>query len=653
MKQSIQRYPRIGCKPCLLLLILVIVFQGQPALGKSETRSHSDVWLKNEQGERITPGRNASDPYSPRRTCGSCHGYAAITSGYHFQQELEPVKARSTGPARRGMSRVSLMIPFSEGLSQPNQGGLPLYDWIGAGGKIAPGGSVLSVAAGWFHPGGGILEYGRKADGTLDLSATLSLQETRRDQADKKTAGSDLLSSFAPDGKSHFRESGVLEADCLICHMARYRIEERNREIQKRNYRWAATAGAGLGRIDGAVFSYINPQAGPGREGFQSGTWNFSRRPVVRYEWGRDDRFTSDGKLKGSVLAGTVRSQNCLRCHGIMEAALTGSDMGRESDIHAKAGFQCTDCHVLLGGSKTDRLKHRFAGKSVRGSGTNALQTCISCHLKGRYQRTRSDLPAEAKRPTQAHVRKFPRAAFHFYVVSCAGCHATAQARRGAYLFDMSSGEKIWYTADNLQQEDAFAELAKAAREAWKPWIERVDSGDGEGMQYAPYLPRVGQWFGRRLADGKISPIPLQTVREAVRGVKGISAGRKSIGSPEDIRTALESLHGRGHRDAVFIADHVYELKKGKLEKSKTSGHELYPSSGIHHNIVPLQKGSAYGSKGCLSCHGKNSDFFVKMNVVNPGGFLKQDYPKPKEPNAIPQMREWGFTTVPSAMTGR
>jgi len=32
---------------------------------------HEDIWLKNEFGQRITPTRNSTDPYSPRKTCGT------------------------------------------------------------------------------------------------------------------------------------------------------------------------------------------------------------------------------------------------------------------------------------------------------------------------------------------------------------------------------------------------------------------------------------------------------------------------------------------------------------------------------------------------------------------------------------------------------
>ena len=45
-------------------------------------------YLRDEEGRIIDPvhGKNAHEPYSPKKTCGACHDYKLITSAYHFQQ---------------------------------------------------------------------------------------------------------------------------------------------------------------------------------------------------------------------------------------------------------------------------------------------------------------------------------------------------------------------------------------------------------------------------------------------------------------------------------------------------------------------------------------------------------------------------------------
>ena len=52
----------------------------------ADVLNHRDVTLKNERGELIAPDQNGGDPYSPRKTCGGCHPYSTIASGFHFQQ---------------------------------------------------------------------------------------------------------------------------------------------------------------------------------------------------------------------------------------------------------------------------------------------------------------------------------------------------------------------------------------------------------------------------------------------------------------------------------------------------------------------------------------------------------------------------------------
>ena len=89
------------------------------------------------------------------------------------------------------------------------------------------------------------MEFGRKADGRRDLSKNLAQGEPMK----FLPLDGDYSSRYTPDGRSRFRESGVVEGDCLMCHLKGYRLDRRNGQLGLRNYRWAATAGAGLGEI--------------------------------------------------------------------------------------------------------------------------------------------------------------------------------------------------------------------------------------------------------------------------------------------------------------------------------------------------------------------------------------------------------------------
>ena len=150
-------------KACAVLLLLLIV---PPTLyaARAPDRKHEDIWLKNEYGQKITPTRNSADPYSPHRTCGTCHGYMTITSGYHFQQGFDEMKdgydpkrpwVLSPGIFGKGGAPGT----FTERVAakknaSPRNIGLSTYDWIAAGGR----GQAIAMTVGSLHPGGGPLE---------------------------------------------------------------------------------------------------------------------------------------------------------------------------------------------------------------------------------------------------------------------------------------------------------------------------------------------------------------------------------------------------------------------------------------------------------------------------------------------------------------
>src|SRR5512137_1149886 len=106
---------------------------------------HEDIWLKNEQGQRITPTRNSADAYSPHRTCGTCHGYMTITSGTHFQQGFDEMKdgydpkrpwVLSPGVFGKGGAPGTFTerVAAKKNTSARDMG-LSTYDWIAGGGK--------------------------------------------------------------------------------------------------------------------------------------------------------------------------------------------------------------------------------------------------------------------------------------------------------------------------------------------------------------------------------------------------------------------------------------------------------------------------------------------------------------------------------------
>ena len=628
--------------------------------------SHQDVWLKNEQGDRITPTLNRVDPYSTKKTCGVCHQYSVITSGYHFQQGFDVMKdgydARKPWILSPGMfgnwlptAAPALLSPKINADSRRMD--ISTYDWIGAG-KHSSGHKVKAASCGSCHPGGGPMEYGRDARGRADLKKTLIQGET----AGANPQDGDYSSRFTPDGMSRFRQSGVVEADCLICHLPGYRMDERNDQLYKRNYRWAATAGAGLGAVKGAIFAYSNPAAGPGHPDFAAGSWDFSRRPVVSYDWPNRTLFTADGRLKGGVISKTVSSKSCLQCHAEGEAKNTGTAFDPAHDVHVKAGMRCTDCHPLVGRSQAQRLSHQIAkGKSITNHVRDDLdgvgmRTCIHCHSEGSFRITRQGKTMQAKNPQDTHAKLFEGATFHTYIISCNGCHSTAQPLRAMTVLDMSTGLEYGYTAENFDGVSWPVDYLRTAPKPWVPWQTRE-------KKYLAAVPKHMQWFGEKMTNGEIRPLPLHQVAAAARAVKtltvmeanlpdGKKEKRRTVVSDGDIAAMLNALTRLGYRNVAYVSDQIYEQKGGKLVSSPAVPGQRVLYYAVEHGVIDRAKKSAYGWKGrpdgCMQCHNDDSPFFAKMNIENIRGFLKKDYPSLKDPNAVMQYEIWGLRSVPA-----
>lgn len=539
--------------PCLALIAGLLPVR--VVCGVQPTAGHIDVWLRNEAGDKITPMDNASDPYSPKKTCGACHSYSTIMRGDHFQAAPKNKQVRS---------RIMALPKIMDG-----------------------------------------------------------------------------------DSGGSFQVNGKPEVDCLICHSGGYRLDRRNEQIRIRRAHWAATAGASLGDIRSAD---QGGGQGPNRKPL--------RRPAVTYHW-KSKSFTSEGKLSGAVIRAKTASANCLQCHGGLQAFQTGALHVPERDAHVRAGLQCTDCHGLAASVSGGRLAHHIGrGKSVKHPGESGMKTCAGCHLNGHYKPDREGMPESAPNPFAVHTTKFPKAAFHLSIMTCTACHVLAQPARGAWLLDLSTGETFWYTADRQETAVSTRDFSKPVQKPWKPWMAVVPLHNDPGKaRYAPVVPHTAQWFAERTAGGTLTPIAPSVVSKAYRRCRDITqvevmdeGGQKirraTVATETDMEQMLKALGQMGRKQAVFVADKLYEWGDGRIAASKlpASNERAYP---VWHNVTPVAVKQTYGANGCKDCHDDKAPFFGKMKVRNIGRFLKEDYPNLKTPNASPQMADWGMTTAP------
>ena len=74
--------PWITLKRLGTLFLAISIFY--PITTSPQVSSHEKIVLRGYDGSPLTT--DSKNPYSPKRTCGTCHDYDRITNGYHFQQ---------------------------------------------------------------------------------------------------------------------------------------------------------------------------------------------------------------------------------------------------------------------------------------------------------------------------------------------------------------------------------------------------------------------------------------------------------------------------------------------------------------------------------------------------------------------------------------
>ena len=543
---------RVGWRGLALLLTGMLGWLSAEAVPAA--RPHAAVQLKDADGRSIDPAAASPRPYSPRQTCGGCHDYAKITHGYHFQMGADQAKLAQVKPD-----------PAKPWIWSPGQIGKQFhmsYEWIAAKSnrteaEVGVSAWEFGTRCGGCHPGGGAFETDR--DGQ---------RFDRRQKAQPALAQS-------LDGDYHnarWDQSGVVEADCLICHQPGYNMAARNAQLAKANYGWAATAGSGLGQVTGSVLS--------------------GERPTLTYA-------TKTGKAQFDIVRSPADA-SCLSCHAEAEAKKRGHVWdGRTTDVHTAAGLRCVSCHP-------SGLDHQFAKGhanevTVRDDLDSDVVSCQGCHTK----RTAVPRPKHPDLPA-SHLEK----------IACITCHV-----RGGQVAAVGTVDTTTGATAGLPTSPGARKYGETA--PWQPSYFRL--ADGKLYAGNALLPA---WWGSRVG-ATVHPLTLAETRRAYELVKAEIKDDNGDGKPE-ANTAAEiaaMLHAiaktqeggrfkaidpvfvKGWREFQFIGNQLTAQMSDQAQPLRWS---------FSHNVAPASQ--AWGSGGCGDCHGDTSPFFEAPIVLDPFG---------------------------------
>lgn len=395
--------------------------------------------LRDEDNALIVPTETNPMPFSARWTCGPCHDYATVASGWHFQGPSAEAAGRPGEPWIWTDRLTGTALPLSyrrwAGTWDPAAVGLSPWQFTALFGRHMAG-------AGPGEPAGALTEPG-----------------------------------------SRWNVSGILEANCLACHNASRRQDhsEWAKQVLRENYRWAATAASGLGEV-GGMASRLK-ETWDVHDGPNPDDHEWAVVPEVAYK-----RSEFDSKHRVFFdLNHQADDARCLACHSVTPAAAEKAMTDR--DVHAVAGLKCADCHR---NGLDHRMLRGYEGEAKeKGVRTAASFTCRGCHL-GEDAEGGQVVPGRLGAPLPAH-KGIPLV--HFKRLSCTVCHSGPKPGRAPERVRTSRANRLgihgaaqWWTDSPAVLEPVFTrgEDDKIAphRLTWPAFWARLD-----GEKLAPLKP--------------------------------------------------------------------------------------------------------------------------------------------------------------------
>jgi hypothetical protein len=551
---------------------------------RSTSAPHEKIVVRGYDGNPLT--MQSKTPYSPKKTCGTCHDYNRITNGYHFQLGRTD-----------GTGKIVISDSFDEkrpwNLSSGMYGKLSWVspDMSQLAKKINRNPSEIDKSSFYFiqncgacHPGGGPGEYDR--EGNLYYNQETTKWEFEL-SGDDPTLDGDY--TFFSAGDASFRApwgiSGGSEADCLVCHLQGYQWKERAATLRGRFFKYGPTVGAGWATVE------LSPDE-----------FGSSKTDQVNVDYSRKE--VGDFENLHLQIMRQPADENCWFCHSASDGKRRGNQWSSEVDIHKSKGLQCVSCHP--GNKEHNMAKGNSLGMTVRDDLDNSMPSCEDCHNRGKNRRA----------PRYRH----PFSPRHMKRIACQTCHIPYQTAPADLIYDhASTGSSIIYETSKF-----LPALPGINTDSWSPTLREFKD------RIIPVKSLIVIYWGD--LDEKtnvVKPIFLWKIREKVRELNNLAPkdgdgdGVPEVNTTAEIKAFLKALKGKdkfgnpiANRPVLIKGGSLYQLNKtGEVEKIKHEQAESLDLS-LSHNVV--SGSNVIGSGGCGDCHSENSPFFLRKILVDP-----------------------------------
>lgn len=299
------------------------------------------IELYDDQGKQIKASNKVARPFSLKQTCGKCHDYETISSGWHFNSHNPDVPAGRPGqPWVLIDSKTRTQIPLSgrqwPGTFKPSQIKMTGWDFLNEFYSHFPGGS-----------------YGEMVPEDPGIMIRKEI-------------------------------SGNYEINCLACHHNSPQEDQSMAALQsaRQNYRWIPAASSGKAVVNGVAYSldeFFDPE--------------FDEGIALTYA---DGIFDKEDKVFFDV-SGKPTNERCYFCHSNQDLRVEEKHRWtQDEDVHLKSGLNCVDCHR----NGNDHMITR----GIETEGIGRTLTCEGCHVDSHEVATPENGRLGAPNPKHAGI---------------------------------------------------------------------------------------------------------------------------------------------------------------------------------------------------------------------------------------------------------
>jgi hypothetical protein len=426
------------------------------------------------------------------------------------------------------------------------------------------------------HPGGGAMEYDRQGN---------RYDEYLADNNTPANLNGDYYYYNSASGSvelAPWETSGVLEIDCLLCHMEGYSTNLRATEVKAG--RFYASPGAGAG-----FYSTINTD--------QTVDYNTSLTIALNVDV-HDHNCSQCHAMDGNgytTNSGNARSD--IKKRGFTWGPIAGPT-GYERDVHDANGISCTDCH-------TGGLDHQFAkGNEKVGSVRNDLDftitSCDECHTDSVDDDDLVGIDADSAHTAAGFGGIYN---FHMNKIDCTTCHIPHKDSVALRTIEIGGGGypsgvfKFGMWVNGSPKTPSGWTL-----EGLKPTYGWWEADDGQTKLFPMNILTNILW-GSEDAGGHLSSSVFSRDQMAAAAAAGVDNatwddsgdGKAEVNTVQEISDMRDALIARGTATSnpnladptLWVMPHLFS---------------------ISHNIRP--SGSALGSGGCADCHNSGTWMF-------------------------------------------